>query len=134
MDLLDEIEDFMKSMSAISNLKLRIGYGKTGNQEIPNKISLLSVGTTGSANGYFNGKLSPGITFLQTPNANIKWETTAQTDFGIDFGLFNDRLSGTFDFFNKQTTDVLLQIASSLAPTATQWINVPGLKIINSGV
>lgn len=127
-------ESFMKSISAVNNLKLRIGWGRTGNQEIPNKISLMAVGTTSSANGFFNGSLTPGITFLRTPNPNIQWETTTQTDFGLDFGLFGDRISGTLDIFHKQTQDVLLEITSSLAPTSTQWKNVPDLKIINNGL
>lgn len=127
-------ENFMKGINAVNNLKLRIGWGKTGNQEIPNTISLLAVGTNSSANGYFNGSLSPGITFIRTPNPNIKWETTIQTDFGLDFGLFNDRLSGTIDFFNKKTKDVLLEITASLAPTTTQWQNVEDLQIINNGI
>jgi len=72
-------EEFMEDMKAISNLKLRLGWGLTGNQEIPDKISLLAVGTTPSANGYFGGKLTPGITYLRTPNPDIQWETTMQT-------------------------------------------------------
>lgn len=127
-------EDFMSSSNTINNLKLRLGWGKTGNQEIPNTISLLAVGTNASANGYFNGTLSPGITFLRTPNPNIKWETTIQTDIGLDFGLFDDRLSGTIDFFRKETKDVLLEITASLAPTTTQWQNVEDLRILNNGV
>lgn len=128
-------EDFMQSMESLSNLKVRLGWGMTGNQEIPDKISLLAVGTTPSANGYFNGALSPGITFLRTPNPDIQWETTLQTNFGIDFGFFQNRLSGTIDVFNKSTKDVLLEIPAK-APSAaqTQWQNVPDLRIINNGV
>lgn len=127
-------EDFMKDMAAISNLKIRLGWGLTGNQEIPDKISLLAVGTTPSANGYFNGVLSPGITFLRTPNPDIQWETTQQTNFGIDFGFLENRISGTIDIFSKKTVDVLLEVPSK-APAATQsqWQNVPDLKIMNTG-
>ncbi len=128
-------EDFMKSQDTFTNLKLRLGWGKTGNQEIPDKISLLSVGTTSSANGYFNGSLSSGITFLRTPNPDIQWETTTQLDLGIDFGLLSDRLSGTLDLFYKKTKDVLLELTSKApAATETQWLNVPGLKILNKGI
>lgn len=127
-------EDFIKSLGVFSNLKLRIGYGKTGNQEIPNKISQLSVGTTGSANGYFNGTLAPGITFIRTPNPDIQWETTTQMDVGIDFGILNDRLSGTVDIFHKTTEDVLLYLPVPLAPTDNGWKNVDDLKIINNGI
>ena len=128
-------EDFMNDNRSISNLKLRLGWGLTGNQEIPDKISLLSVGTSSSANGYFNGSLSPGITFIRTPNPDIQWETTTQTNMGIDFGFFNNRLTGAIDVFNKVTKDVLLEIpAKAPAATSTQWQNVPDLKITNNGI
>lgn len=128
-------EDFFQGMESLSNLKVRLGWGLTGNQEIPDKISLLSVGTTPSANGYFNGTLSPGITFLRTPNPDIQWETTMQTNIGIDFGFWNNRLTGTLDLYNKTTTDVLLEVpAKAPAATQTQWQNVPDLKIVNNGI
>lgn len=128
-------EDFMKDMNTVTNLKLRLGWGITGNQEIPDKISLLAVGTSPSANGYFNGALSPGITFLRTPNPDIQWESTQQSNLGIDFGLWKNRVSGAIDIFNKTTTNVLLEVpAKAPAPTQTQWQNVPGLKILNKGI
>lgn len=128
-------EDFISSFDAVSTLKFRIGWGRTGNQEIPGKISLLSVGTNTSANGYFNGTLSPGITFLRTPNPDLQWETTTQTNIGVDYGLFNDRLNGAVDVFFKTTRDVLLEITSRApSATATQWLNIPDLKILNRGV
>ncbi|MCY1721562.1 TonB-dependent receptor [Prolixibacteraceae bacterium Z1-6] len=128
-------EDFFQGMDNLSNLKVRLGWGLTGNQEIPDKISLLSVGTEPSANGYFNGTLSPGITFLRTPNPDVQWETTMQTNFGIDFGFWENRLTGTLDLFNKTTEDVLLEVpAKAPAATQTQWQNVPDLKIVNNGI
>ncbi len=128
-------EDFLQGFEYLSNLKMRLGWGLTGNQEIPDKISLLAVGTEQNANGYFNGSLSPGITFLRTPNPDIQWETTMQTNIGLDFGFFSNRLSGAIDFFNKETKDVLLEIpAKAPAATQTQWQNVPDLRIINNGV
>ena len=127
-------EPFISNIDAISNLKLRLGWGATGNQEIPDKISLLSVGTTSSANGFFNGQLTPGITFLRTPNPDIQWETTYQTNVGIDFGFLDNRILGTFDIFSKRTEDVLLEIpAKAPAATQTQWQNVPDLEILNTG-
>ncbi|SFE83520.1 TonB-dependent receptor [Thermophagus xiamenensis] len=127
-------EPFLENVEVISNLKFRLGWGATGNQEIPDKISLLSVGTTSSANGFFNGELTPGITFLRTPNPDIQWETTYQTNFGLDFGLWNNRLIGTVDVFHKRTKDVLLEIpAKAPAATQTQWQNVPDMEIVNKG-
>lgn len=128
-------EEFMKKTTLFSNLKARLGWGITGNQEIPDKVSLMSVGTQPDANFYSNGNLLPGITFKRTPNPDIKWESTAQINFGLDFGFLKNRLTGTLDLFNKTTTDVLLEIpAKAPSPTATQWQNVPGLKILNKGI
>ena len=128
-------ENFMKDVTAVSNLKVRLGWGITGNQEIPDKISLLSVGTQTDANYYSNGVLLPGITFKRTPNPDIKWESTEQINLGLDFGFLKNRITGAVDFFNKATTDVLLDIPSQApSPTARQWQNVPGLKIKNTGI
>ncbi|KAF0237935.1 MAG: TonB-linked outer membrane protein SusC/RagA [Prolixibacteraceae bacterium] len=127
-------EEFLQGIDKLSNLKVRLGWGLTGNQEIPDKISLLAVGTTPSANGYFNGALSPGITFLRTPNPDIQWETTMQTNFGIDFGFYDNRFTGTIDIFIKTTKNVLLEVpAKAPAAAQTQWQNVPDLRIINNG-
>ncbi len=128
-------EEFLQSFEKLSNLKVRFGWGLTGNQEIPDKISLLAVGTEPNANGYFNGVSSSGITFKRTPNPDIQWETTYQTNLGFDFGFFENRLSGTLDIFNKKTVDVLLEIPSKApAATSTQWQNVPDLEILNNGI
>ncbi len=128
-------EKFIRDLDLFTNLKFRLGWGLTGNQEIPDKISLLSVGTTPSANGYFDGTLSPGVTFLRTPNPDIQWETTIQSNVGIDFGILKNKITGTIDVFHKQTRDVLLEItAKAPAATQTQWQNVPDLKIINNGL
>ena len=128
-------ESFMEGNTLFSNLKLRLGWGLTGNQEIPEKISQLAVGTQTNANGYFNAALLPGITYLRTPNPDLKWETTMQTNIGLDFGILENRISGTIDYFNKITEDVLLEIPSKQpSPTNTQWLNVPDLEIINNGL
>ncbi len=132
-------EDFIKNLGVFDNLKLRLGWGQTGNQNIPNQITQLLLGTSADANYYFDGDptKSPmtGTTFTQTPNPNIKWETTTQTNIGLDFGFFQGRLSGSFDYFFKSTKDVLLQLtALAPAPTAYMWENVPKMRIHNSGI
>jgi len=129
-------EDFIKDMDVFENLKLRVGYGATGNQEIPNKISLLSIGTTANANYFFDGtNLTTGTTFLRTPNPDIQWETTVQSNIGLDFGFFDGKLSGSLDYFHKSTKDVLMMLTSlAPAPTAFMWANVPDMRIINSGI
>lgn len=99
-------ESFIKKLNIFSSLKLRAGWGVTGNQSIPAYSTLglfnavnYSYGTTSSFQGYTLG--SP-----ITPD--IQWETTKQTDIGIDMGFFNKRLNITADYYSKNTTDMLL--------------------------
>ncbi len=104
-------EPFIKKLNVFQNLKMRSSYGVTGSQAIgPYKtLSLLSLGQNFSYNGSTNQAtgIGPGI----AANPDLKWETTAQTNIGIDFGLFNGRLSGTMDYYYKKTTDLLLNIS-----------------------
>ena len=96
-------EDFLKNNNLISNLKVRLSYGLTGNAEIGNFSAL---GLFSPAN--YNG--TAGQRFSQIANPNLKWETTAQLDAGIDFGFFNNRLTGSFDYYKKNTRDLLLEV------------------------
>jgi TonB-linked SusC/RagA family outer membrane protein len=96
-------EDFLKNSSLISNLKVRLSYGLTGNAEIGNFSAL---GLFSPAN--YNG--TAGQRFSQISNPNLKWETTAQLDAGVDFGFFNNRLTGSFDYYKKNTRDLLLEV------------------------
>jgi TonB-linked SusC/RagA family outer membrane protein len=94
-------EDFLANQKAVSFLKVRASYGQTGNSEISNFASL-SLYSGGSYTTY------PTINPSQLPSPNLKWETTAQTDIGIDYGFFNNRISGEIDYYYKKTTDLLL--------------------------
>ncbi len=128
-------EDFIKKLNVFDNLKLRLGWGLTGNQEIPDKISELKLGTTTGA--YLNGTtdITTGVTLTRTPNPDLKWEKTGQWNVGVDFAVLKGRLSGTIDWYYKTTKDVLLQIYSlAPAPTNTIWSNVKDMKIINKGL
>lgn len=129
-------EEFIKKLNLFDNLKLRLGYGITGNQEIPNKISQRMLGSVPGA--ILDGSASnvtPGITLTRTPNPDIKWEKTAQTNLGLDFAFLGGRLYGSVDYFYKKTKDVLLEIYSiSPAPTEKMWMNVPDMRILNQGL
>ncbi|MEG2819982.1 MAG: SusC/RagA family TonB-linked outer membrane protein, partial [Muribaculaceae bacterium] len=128
-------EKFISDLNVFSNLKLRLSWGITGNQEIPNKISQIKLGTTSGSILDGGTDVTPGITLTRTPNPNLKWERTEQLDLGIDFAFFHHRLSGTLDLYSKTTKDVLLQVNSiAPAPTTQVWSNVPGMKIINKGI
>ncbi|WP_339870004.1 TonB-dependent receptor [uncultured Algoriphagus sp.] len=140
-------EDFMAN-SGFSNLKLRASWGKTGNQEIPSKITKASYSEDRLATG--GGSLSTypidtdansldgypyGIVFTRLANPNLQWEVSTQFDLGIDFAVFNNRLTGTVDYFNKVSSNILLEVvpADPVQPTSTYWNNIKDMKIHNSG-
>ncbi len=129
-------ESFLKESSALNNLKLRASWGQTGNQEVENKITQASYSLAG-ADGYYlydDLNLVNGVSVNRTPNPDLKWEVVTQYNVGLDFNLWNDKLYGTLDYFNKTTTDAILNIPSqALSPTTTIWTNIDG-KIINKGI
>lgn len=128
-------EEFIKKLDIFNNLKVRLSWGITGNQEIPNKISQSLLGSTGGAILNGGSTVVPGITLNRTPNPNIKWEKTEQYNLGVDFSILKGRLSGSVDLFSKTTKDVLLEVyAASPAPTVNVWTNVPNMKIENKGL
>jgi TonB-dependent starch-binding outer membrane protein SusC len=132
-------EEFMAN-SFFSNLKLRAGWGQTGNQEIPPKITqpLYTTNVSGT-NSYplDNSTTYPaGTTFVRLANPNIQWEVSTQTNVGLDFGLFDGALSGTVDYFNKVSNNILLQVvpADPIQPATTYWTNVEDMTITNKGL
>ncbi|MEL6255661.1 MAG: TonB-dependent receptor [Bacteroidota bacterium] len=97
-------ENFLTDNSVVSFLKLRASYGITGNTPITN---FPSRGLWGGGAAFAGNS---GINPTQSPNPNLKWETTTQTDIGLDFGLFNGRINGEIDYYIKNTTDLLLNV------------------------
>ncbi|MBC7902200.1 MAG: TonB-dependent receptor [Gemmatimonadaceae bacterium] len=131
-------EDFMKN-SAFYNLKLRAGWGMTGNQEIPSKQSLASFNTVVSGSTSYpltlTGAYPAGTVFARLANPDIQWEVSKQTDIGVDFAFLNGALSGTIDYFNKISNNILLVIppADPVQPAPITWDNIESMKIINKG-
>ncbi|MCW3094370.1 MAG: SusC/RagA family TonB-linked outer membrane protein [Ferruginibacter sp.] len=124
-------EDFFQG-KAISDLKIRVSYGITGNQEIGNLNSITTLGAT--TTGYIvGGQRITTVLPQQYANPNLKWEQTGQFDAGIDYALFGGRLHGSIDYYIKKTTDLLLSIPVP-SPTAvsTQLANVGSVQ--NKGV
>ncbi|WP_082305035.1 TonB-dependent receptor [Persicobacter sp. CCB-QB2] len=95
-------ESFLQGRKNLSNLKLRVGYGLTGNDAIGD-FRYQALFSSGS--DYFG---QPGIRPSQLPNESLQWETVIQTNVGLDMGWWNDRLSGSFDYYIKTTEDMLL--------------------------
>ncbi len=130
-------EEFMKN-SAFSNLKLRAGWGLTGNQEIPPKITQPLFSTLASASYplYPTGGYPAGTTYSRLANPDIQWESSEQTDIGLDFGIWNNALTGTIDLFRKVSNNILLQVipADPVQPAAEVWSNVKDMTITNKGL
>lgn len=97
-------EPFFKS-KWINNLKLRVSYGLNGNRDIGIYSALSQLGTSKYLE---NGTLISGIYTNTMANSNLKWEKTKALNIGIDFGLFNNRLTGTVDYYDMKTNDLLL--------------------------
>ncbi|WP_077413147.1 SusC/RagA family TonB-linked outer membrane protein [Chryseobacterium sp. JV274] len=128
-------ENFLKDVSFINELKLRGSWGETGNQEVLNKITKASYLLSQSAGYYLydNLNLINGVQVVRTPNPNLKWEIVAQTNIGLDFSLFRNKLYGSLEYYNKTTKNPILFIPSTpLSPTDFVWLNADG-KIVNKG-
>ncbi len=111
-------ESFMQDFSnVLSNLKLRIGYGQTSNQSVDAYTTLGGVvNTVGIAGGTvplrynYGAAMVQGFLAARIPDKTLGWEYTATTNIGIDFGLLNDRITGSIDYYNAQTTDLLFSL------------------------
>ncbi len=101
-------EEFMQDISVFSELKPRLSWGQTGNQEIGNYSALTTFG--GGRYAVLDDRLSVGTEPARYPNPDLKWETTEQLNAGVDFGLFNGRISGSVDYFTKTTFDMLFEL------------------------
>jgi iron complex outermembrane receptor protein len=132
-------EDFMEG-SIFSDLKLRAGWGQTGNQEIPGKITKASFRVSNSSNVSYpidqNGAYPVGSEYTRFANPDIQWEVSTQSNVGVDFGLFDGNLTGTLDYFHKVSDNILLEVTpvDPIVPAPTYWTNVPGMTITNKGL
>jgi TonB-linked SusC/RagA family outer membrane protein len=143
-------EDFIKDNTSIfSDLKLRAGWGQTGNQAIDNlaRYSIFIAdyngndptwgspwGTAYDIAGTNGGNLPSGYRRIRLGNDDLRWETTTQTNIGIDFGIFNHKLYGSIDYFWKTTTDMLFEpgYIGVIGEGGNQWVN--GATMTNNGI
>ncbi len=106
------------------DLKLRANYGVTGNQDFAGGVSKI----------IFTRNTDGSTVQDNNPNPNIKWEQNTTYGAGIDFTVLKGRLSGSVDYFNKSTTNLLFQVFyAQPAPVTYKWVNLPG-EVINKGV
>jgi TonB-linked SusC/RagA family outer membrane protein len=144
-------EAFMDKYENLSNLKLRLGAGRVGNQDIGDFASLglfeprygtaaiqvsdvghveffdqyWNVGTAYDLGGVNTGSLPSGFAAVQGANPALKWETTNEVNAGIDFGFWNSRLIGAFDYFSRKTSDILIvpPVASAVGEGQQKFLN-----------
>ena len=105
-------ESFLSDVREISLLKIRAGWGQLGNSSIPNlsKYTLVTYENENYIYGVGNPSLIPGMSISQYGNPDIKWERTESTTIGIDFNMLNNRLTSSFDYFIKDTKDMLIEV------------------------
>ena len=102
-------ESFFQSIDFISHAKLRASWGQLGNQEI-GIYPFSSLVQTGVQVYPFGDQINTGTVLVETGNDKIKWETTTQTDVGLELSFFGDRVSLAADYYNKQTDDILVRV------------------------
>ncbi|GAA4300816.1 SusC/RagA family TonB-linked outer membrane protein [Aestuariibaculum suncheonense] len=140
-------EEFWKENDILNALKFRVGYGEVGNQSIgdlarfglfesryganqnqfvPDFFNIYyNVGTAYDLNGVDTGNLPSGFVSIQAANPALKWETTKEYNFGVDFTMFNNNLVGSFDYFTRETSDILTTppIASAIGEGQQRVLN-----------
>jgi TonB-linked SusC/RagA family outer membrane protein len=141
-------EDFIKeALPVFSNLKLRAGWGITGNQEISNDAIysiyrtdygvdptwVFDTGTAYDIAGSDTGSLPSGYRKIREGNSMLRWEEAKQTNFGIDFGFLDQAFYGSFDYFMKETSDILIEppYLAVKGEGGNQWVN--GATLENKG-
>lgn len=141
-------EDFFSGIDVVSDLKLRAGVGRVGNQEIGNLArfglyqtnygpingrlaptdfpgSWLNIGTAYDLNGVNQGTLPSGYVSVQGENQNLRWESTEELNVGLDFGFLAGKITGSFDYFVRETKDILIQppVAGAVGEGRVRWLN-----------
>jgi TonB-linked SusC/RagA family outer membrane protein len=138
------------ALPMVSDLKLRFGWGQTGNQDNIDPTANRTLyranpdggdptwrtpdGTAYDFSGSGSGTLPSGYQIIQRANDDLKWETTTQSNIGLDFGLFNQKIYGSLDYFVKTTSDMLIRPAyiAVIGEGGSRWVNGASLK--NQGI
>jgi len=121
-------EDFIKSINWISFLKVRASYGITGNAEIGN---FGYIATYGSAGGYLG---QSGLAAQRIANPDLKWEKNNQFDLGVEFGVLDERLTGSIGFYDKVSSDLLFADPIQSSTGFTSVLRNTGIEIRNRGI
>lgn len=123
-------EPFLSNVDAISQLKLRAGYGLAGNQEIDSYLDIMTAVVKGTTINPETGE--PAIEFGRSHNSNpdLRWEENSELNIGLDYGVLNNRISGSIEYYDKTTSDLLAPYSVPVPPNAegTTWANVGTIR------
>ena len=127
-------EAFLKNVHWLDQLKLRLSYGVSGNQEIGEYRSLVVYQVSGTAINPETGQQVISFEPAWNANPDLKWEETSEINFGIDFAFLNSRISGTFEIYHKKTNDLLGEYAVPVPPNLAQRTYANSGELQNDGV
>jgi len=127
-------EEFMNSISFIDQLKLRVGYGVAGNDKFPtNHAYLPIIQPNGTTFDYESGTYVPKYTSTYNANPDLKWEENKELNFGIDFGVLKNKVSGSFEYYRRKTVDLLVDVPAWLSTQVYEKVWINGGDFTSSG-
>jgi len=128
-------ENFMKNLTVVSKLKVRGSWGKLGNDKISYDKRYAQVESNIVTIFGTNSSPNSGASYGVNGNPALKWEVTTQTDLGLEFGLFGDRLTGEFDYYNKKTDDILIDLSTPgyYGNGPSQKVTYNAASVVNRG-
>lgn len=126
-------ESFMSSVGFVDNLKMRVGYGETGNQQGLGPLNSVRLANS-AGTAFFGGSLISNFAITQNENADLRWEVKRMWNAGLDFGVMGSRLTGTIDYFYGKTSDLLFdyQVPQPPYPFGTIKANIG--EVLNTGI
>ncbi|WP_321372503.1 SusC/RagA family TonB-linked outer membrane protein [uncultured Draconibacterium sp.] len=128
-------ESFMQAATWLDNLKIRAGYGVTGVIPNDNYMSLIKYNYDPYGDHLSrDGVWSPSLMVDQNPNPDLKWETTREVNFGVDWTMFDSRLTGSVDVYSKKTVDLLYDYAVPVPPNMYGWTTANVGEMQNRGI
>ncbi len=125
-------EAFLRDLAWPDDLKIRAGYGVTGNQDFANYKSLILMGKAGKF--YYNGEWINSYQPVSNPNPDLRWEKKQELNIGTDFAMFGNRIGGTFDYYYRRSTDLLYTYSVAVPPYLYKQIFTNVGTISNQGV
>ncbi len=126
-------QTLLQNSNVVSDLKLRVGYGLSGNQEIGNYLDVISYGPAGTAPNPETGEDAINFEASHNSNPDLKWEQNAELNIGIDYGFAENRIVGSFEYYNKTTYDLLAEYSVPVPPNATSRTYANVGTIVNKG-